>query len=357
MKNILFVINGLGGGGSQKNVTTLANHFANAGCFVCIAILLDGCTPFFELNKKIVIIDITRNNNSRSKNYLFWAKQIKTIEKKYQITHTIAIGYRFGLLCAFANYKKTKLIIRGTITKKIGLLEKIGFKLYEKRILMIVAQTSIQKKKYPSFLQKKIKIISNPFITFDVNKNTNGFLSKKIICIGRLHLPQKRQDILIESLSSFLLQHNYSLVLYGEPQIDDDGKTIPFLNKLIQKHNLENRVIIKKPIPNVWDDVLPCFAFVCASSREGMPNAMIEGMARGVIPITTNWEGANEIVENGYSGFVLPTFDLYPNISGILTKLENNKDIFLAMSENSRKEVAKKYNILSIVKQWDELIK
>ena len=64
IKNILFVINGLGGGGSQRNVTKLANHFIKNNN-VFIAVLIDYCEPFFELDNEVKVIFVRTKRKTR----------------------------------------------------------------------------------------------------------------------------------------------------------------------------------------------------------------------------------------------------------------------------------------------------
>lgn len=45
--------------------------------------------------------------------------------------------------------------------------------------------------------------------------------------------------------------------------------------------------------------------FVCASKREGQSNALLEAMSAGVIPIVFKASGVEEVVSNGWNGFIV----------------------------------------------------
>jgi glycosyltransferase involved in cell wall biosynthesis len=49
--------------------------------------------------------------------------------------------------------------------------------------------------------------------------------------------------------------------------------------------------------------------FVLCSLREGMPKAMIEAMASGLICVGTRTDGVSELIENGKTGYLAGGFD------------------------------------------------
>lgn len=357
MNNILIVINGLGGGGSQKNVAFLANNFIEKGAKVYILTLIDYCDSFFYLDSRIEIIRPQSNQNGKKRNVFLWRRIIRKISREKRITTIIAIGYRFGLLCSSVR-KKERIIIRGTTTKKMSFLDSFLFCFLKKRIHTIVAQTNAQKSCYPKCIRKKVKVISNPFETFANNRNIDGFFSKRIICIGRYHLQVKRQDLIINDLKDFFREHNdYCLELYGEPQIDDDGSTIKKIEQIINDNGLRNNVHIHDIDKNVWDKVLPSFSFLCASTREGMPNSLIEASLRGIIPISTMWVGCDEIIQDGITGFFENgvNHDSY-YFGKILSRLINDRKLYESISDNCSKNNNKKYDKDVIFSKWLHIV-
>lgn len=354
--NILFVINGLGGGGSQKNTSIIANHYSNNGHNVSIAVLFDDCKPFFTLSKKIEIVNLVKGKDHRKNHFLFWLKNIKKILKTRNIDVVVAIGYRFGLLCSFC-VKKQKLIIRGTKTKEISLMDKYLFKIANKKINVIVAQTHKQKETYPSYLKRKIVVLPNPFITFKHNNNIEGFTSKHLVCVGRIFLEQKRQDFIIKSLISFFKAHpDFCIDFYGSLQIDDDGGTMPKLLSIIQNNDIEKNVFFHNETKEIFKKVLPCFAFICASKEEGMPNAMIEASLNGIIPISTYWAGVDEIIKNGVDGFYCSDNDDACFFKNTIEKLLQDNSLYREISDNCVYNNNGKYNEQSVLEIWDTFL-
>jgi glycosyltransferase involved in cell wall biosynthesis len=57
--------------------------------------------------------------------------------------------------------------------------------------------------------------------------------------------------------------------------------------------------------------------------QEGIPTVVMEAMATGLVVITTKHAGIPEIVEDGYTGFLVPERDIdgyFAAIEGVLTK-------------------------------------
>lgn len=350
---ILFVINGLGGGGSQRNVSLIANHFSECGHEVHIAVLLDPCEHFYDLNERINIHYFVKGSRSL-KSYLYWIKCIKKTIKHYNVNLVLAIGYRFGLLCSFCIKRKVSLIIRGTITRKISRKDKILFYLKHRRIKTIVSQTNSQKKMYPRCVSKKLVTIPNPFEIFETNLNKDGFESKRFICVGRLFLEQKRQDYIINALTPFFVRHpDYFLEFYGEPQIDDDGSTLANLKTLISQNNLTKNVRIFPPKKNIWDICVPSIAFLCASKFEGMPNALIEAMLRGIVPVSTKWDGCEEIINNKENGLIV---DGQNDFCDKLEEIIQDKKRYTELSNNAYSQFKDKYSKNKIFEEWNKLL-
>ena len=353
-KRIAFVINGMGPGGSQRNVANLANYFVDNNNEVTIICLSDNLS-FYELSPKIVLKHFIRPKKKKILNIAFWKKNIKKACKNDCFDYVIAIGLHNGLLCAYSKLKRTKLIIRGTSSVELSVVDKLLLKFFRKDIDAIVAQTKAQFDLYPNSIKNKIHIISNPFPIKKENNNKNGFFSKRIISIGRLNLPVKHQDIMIEGFAIFSKKYpSFELHLYGSPQLNDGGATISTLNKICLDNGVENSVFIHPATPNIYEVQKDVFAFICASSFEGMPNAMIECMLNGVPCISTKWLGSDEIIIDNLNGFLIEM-----NSPNQMAKcLENllDKSTYSKISGNCFSMNVDRYDENNVYKTWLSLI-
>ncbi|CDN41880.1 glycosyltransferase [Paenibacillus sp. P22] len=72
----------------------------------------------------------------------------------------------------------------------------------------------------------------------------------------------------------------------------------------INKHNLQGRIILTGFQKNPLDFVQTFNIYLITSLYEGMPYSVLEALNFGLPLVATNVIGNNEVVENGYNGFL-----------------------------------------------------
>ena len=103
-----------------------------------------------------------------------------------------------------------------------------------------------------------------------------------------------------------------------------------------------------------------CSFFCLPSYNEGMPMALIEGMAYKNIAISTNVGGIPRLIEDGVNGFCIEPGDK-ERLQQILEKLLNkdNSDRREQISINARKTIKNKFdikkNIENLLKIYNEM--
>lgn len=103
-------------------------------------------------------------------------------------------------------------------------------------------------------------------------------------------------------------------------------------------------------------DVLLMPSIKTNSWEELFGMSIIEAMACGTIPITTDHSGPIEIINNGFSGYLFSEKEYVNNTKEILKSLSTNPGELSRLKENAYNE-AKKYNIDQIFKKWNKLLK
>ena len=198
------------------------------------------------------------------------------------------------------------------------------------------------------------KIIYSPNgvdISFFKRKK-KGPKSKSIIYTGRIS-PIKNLEVLIGSM--IFIDENFNLLIYGPAE----NNYLVKLNNLIIKNNLQKRVsIINKEygIKKQLELLDKSEIFVLPSKSEGMPQSLIEAMARGKIVVGSNIHSISSIIKDKYNGFTFKE-----NSSEDLAKKINlainlsPKDKYKVSKEAI--ESVKKFKWPSIINDLNNLIK
>ena len=92
---------------------------------------------------------------------------------------------------------------------------------------------------------------------------------------------------------------------------------------------------------------------VLLSDYEGLPIAMLEGMASGLVPISTRIRsGVPELVEDGVTGFLV---DDEASFVQAVTRLRNDKGLWSTLSANARRRIQREYAIDAMASAWMQL--
>ena len=161
---------------------------------------------------------------------------------------------------------------------------------------------------------------------------------------GRL-VEQKNYSLLIKAVS--LVREKYPEVrcyIYG------DGALKQELKQQIFQLGLENNVFLpgnKKDV-NKW--VSKSSIFVMSSNYEGLSNALIEAMMQGKACISTDYPGANELIDNGKNGIIVPIGN-YKELANSIITLFENKDIRQKLGKEAMVDSIK-FKKENVIGQW-----
>ncbi|RZK24563.1 MAG: glycosyltransferase, partial [Flavobacterium sp.] len=120
----------------------------------------------------------------------------------------------------------------------------------------------------------------------------------KFVCLGRLFLLDKGQDIIIRILSEQKWRDRPVCVSFIGKGDDDDA--LKDLAKLLQVNNVEFKGQIDD-IESMWKEY---HALVLPSRCEGLPLSMVEAMSAGRPVVISDIGGNTELVEEGITGFI-----------------------------------------------------
>lgn len=329
MKNILFLIESLSGGGAEKVLTTLLQNLNYEQYNITLCCICNIGKHLNSINSRTNYISILPNTN----NLNYFKRLIYKL--KYKLIYNILplkwvyqwfIPHHADIEIAFVEGFATKLLAHSTNkkAKKIAWihidLEKFHWtksiynniteeeKTYQQyNQLITVSETSKE-----AFIRKfknvktPIKTLYNPINSLEIiqkSKSKINIPSKKantirLVSIGRF-TTQKAYNRLLRIINQLIIE-KYPIELW----LLGDGEQRHLLENYIKKQHLENTVILWGFQDNPYAYLAQCDLFVCSSISEGYSTAVTEALILGLPVITTNCSGMHELLKNGECGII-----------------------------------------------------
>jgi glycosyltransferase involved in cell wall biosynthesis len=121
---------------------------------------------------------------------------------------------------------------------------------------------------------------------------------------------------------------------------------------MIKKIGVSNRIKIKEPVYDIEKKIKAldsCKIFVLPSRVEGMPQALIEVMARQKIVIGSNSIALRDLIEDGENGYLFD-FDNPKSLAKTINEINENSS-----RENNRIRLNAKKSVEQF--SWDKIIR
>lgn len=166
-----------------------------------------------------------------------------------------------------------------------------------------------------------------------------------VICVANLH-PNKGHKYLLEAFEqTYKTNAHIKLLIVG------NGIEKENLKKQTDEYTSKKSILFLGQRSDVPDLLAISDIFALATFFEGMCNAIMEAMSRGIPVITTNITENRELVTEGKTGFLCPPRDSN-SFTLALTKLINDSKLRLALGKNATKEMEEKYELQTTANRW-----
>jgi glycosyltransferase involved in cell wall biosynthesis len=170
-----------------------------------------------------------------------------------------------------------------------------------------------------------------------------------IICVANLH-PNKGHRYLLEAFEqAYKTNAHIKLLIVG------DGIEKENLKRQTGEYSSKNSIFFLGQRPDVPDLLAISDIFALATFFEGMCNAIMEAMSRGIPVITTNIVENRELVTEGKTGLLCPLQDSN-GFTLALTKLINDSELRLTLGKNAANEMEEKYNLQVTANRWKNFL-
>lgn len=132
-----------------------------------------------------------------------------------------------------------------------------------------------------------------------------------------------------------------------------DGSLRPYVEKKLKEFGLTRNVVFlnyvnPEEVIKFLDD-LKILLFL--SKSEGLPNIVLEAMARGVVVISTPIGGISDVLNDGITGISVSRMDINEITSRIISILQGG-DILKFISRSAHEYIKNKYCSRNLNKQW-----
>jgi len=317
--SLLFLCSKLGGGGAEKHLVRILNHFPLDDLAVHLALTRPSGGYEKDLDPRVHRHYLATSRSSTLA-LLKSAKPLSHLIRQVRPTHVISIMDRQNVLAAWTRKKyfpvspPFKLVLCCQVAPSKDLASTMLGKLISRAIpplynladKTIAISAGVKEDLRCAFQVKtQIDVIYNAGWDESLQALQNCPIDLKkhpfqFIACGRL-VPQKGFDILLRSVS--LLPKN----LDAHCWILGDGPQLHALERLAKKLGIEDRVRFLGFQSNPYSYMRSADALVLSSRWEGFGNVIVEAMACGLPVISTDCDfGPSEIITDYENGLLVP---------------------------------------------------
>lgn len=344
-QKIVIVLPKLTPGGTERTAVVLANYMVGNGIDVTVLVMFKR-DKFYELHPKVKLIepDNFRDKYGKILSFPMLLWYLRKNIKNEKPDAVFCLGYMLlGIITSVG--LKTKVIISGRSSPDrvrfpgntlFTAFYNCCYSILKFRINGIIAQTNYAKEVYQKKYSCPIVVIPNFLREI---KEYQHERKNQIITLGRCSY-EKAQHFLLEAFSK-INAPNWTLAIVG------DGPLLADLKKLANELNIGEKVEFCGFQKEVDWYLSQAKIFGFTSIIEGYPNALIEGMANGLAPVSFNCvAGPSDIINEGENGFLIPV----GNVTLFAEKLQvlvDNSSVLNEISSNASR--IKQTNDLKII--------
>ena len=353
-KKIIFYLGSLARGGAERVAVNLAEAMQIWGYQVTIATPKQAEVEYdVPKGVKRILVDLTEDEitTSRVKNFFnrifklrrFWKEEkpelIVSFAKK---NNFMAIASSLGL-----HIPVLAGIVSAAFREYPGKLKWIANLLFP-MASGVIAQTPEQRDYFCRASRKKTIILPNAMNPDFIGPVYEGRRDNRIVAVGRVD-DNKNHIMLVKAFEKIADKHpNVNVEIFG------DGDARKKLQKEIDARGLSDRVILAGHQADIKSRIKTARVFVLTSIVEGVPNAMMEAMALGLVPISTDFGGggAGQLITDGVDGFIVPVDD----VDAMAEKMDmvlSDKELEERLRSNAIK-LQERLNPEVVNKQWKE---
>ncbi|WP_310483290.1 glycosyltransferase family 4 protein [Chamaesiphon sp. VAR_48_metabat_403] len=357
---VTLVIYGLGGGGAERVMSILANHWARQGWEVNLIMFVDATKPsFYPLDPQIKLQPLGLAAHSTN-----WVSAIQNTWRRVTRLREEIIANNPDVVISFMNSVNVYNILAcwdlniPTIVSEhtypgandANKIWKLLMKLSYRHADFITVLTQNAVPFYPAAAGYRTMVMPNPTLVPAPAVTTDRLLPAcSLIAVGRLD-PRKGFDLLLRAFHQIHPQYpDWQLTILGEGSIRSE------LEELRSQLQLTDCVHLPGAVTNVRDYLAQADLFVMSSRVEGFPMALCEAMVCGLPVLSTDClSGPRDIIEDGVNGVLVAPEDVDALAAG-LTALMSDPARRQHIAHNAPK-IIDRFGIDRVMELWTDAI-
>lgn len=361
-KKICIAIHGLSHAGAERVAASWANYLVGQGHQVSVVVYaLSADTYDLDDRVRLVPLADTREQyfHLSKIQQLFCIRKTIKREKpqvlisflpKMQISMMLAtLGMRIKRLETVRNNPWIDTDVAG---------KRFLWNLCFHRSNIILVQMKEQSEYFSKRLQKKCVVISNPISDsfVDQQKVYLGDKTSRFVAVARINT-QKNYPLMVRAFAQ-AAQRDPSCILdiYGAGK----PEKVQELQKLIEQLGMEEKIHLCGWRRDISEILTQYDAFLMSSDYEGMPNALAEAMAAGLVCLSTDCKtGPKDMIRSGMNGILAKAGDVDSFAGGIATILNMDQQQRSQMGKRAREsilEMCSEENTLARLNQQIETV-
>lgn len=282
MKRILCLIESIGSGGAERQLTGLAVMLKQLGYDVEVWYYVNRefYLPYLQENGVESCYLVEAGNPKRR--FFALRKHIKAFKPDTVISYSTSPSMITCLL-KLLGAKFNLIVSERNTTQQIGKMEKLRFFLYRWANHIVPnshSQAAFINKHFPN-LSDKVKVITNFVDTEKFSPSVSALPEHeetRMVCVGRL-MPQKNLPRFIAAIGK-VVNDGYKIHVDWFGQDLKDAYSEECQNAIKRQH-LEDVFVFHEPSVNIQNEYCQADVFCLPSLYEGFPNVLCEAMSCG----------------------------------------------------------------------------
>jgi len=353
-KKIIFYLGSLARGGAERVAVNLAEAMQTSGYQVMIATPKQADVEYdVPKGVKRILVDLTEDEitASRVKNLFNRILKLRNFWKEEKPDLIVSFAKKNNFMAIVSSKGMGIPVLVGIVSAAFreypGSLKWIANLLFP-MASGVIAQTPEQRDYFCRASRKRTIILPNAMNPDFVGSVYEGERENRIVAVGRVD-DNKNHIMLVKAFEKLADKYpDISVEIFGE------GDAKEGLQKEIEKRGLDGRIVLAGHQADIKSKIKKARVFVLTSKVEGVPNAMMEAMALGLVPVSTDFGGggAQQLITDGVDGFIVPIDD----VEAMAEKIDmilSDKELEEHLRSNAI-EIQKRLNPEVVNKQWKE---